>query len=79
MNITHLPAAHQRAEQVVSVDGNRCSEAPGDRLAAATAARIAYAEQTARLLAANRDAAWNGSLSNDVLRKIFVNSPRIFL
>ena len=26
MNKTHLPAAHQRAEQVVSVDGNRRGE-----------------------------------------------------
>lgn len=79
MNITLLPAAHQRAEQVVSVDGNRCSETTGGRLATATAARIAYAEQTARLSAANRDAAWNGCLSNDFLRRIFVHAPRISL
>jgi len=77
MNITHLPAATQRAEQLVSVDGNRCRETTGDRLTTANTARIAYAEQTERLLAANRDAAWNGSLTNDVLRSIFVNAPRI--
>ena len=77
MPITQLSAANQRAKHGVSVDGNRCSETTGDRLAAATAARIAYAEQTARLLAANKDAVWSGSLSNDFLRKIFVTAPRI--
>ena len=72
-----LPAANQRAEQVVSTDGNRCSETTGDRLATATAAGITYAEQTARLLAANKDAVWSGSLSHKFLCKLFVNAPLV--
>jgi hypothetical protein len=37
-----------------------------------------YAEQTARLSAANKDAVWVGSLSNDFLRTLVVptSSPR---
>jgi len=76
MNPPPLPAANQRAEHVVSIDGNHCSETTGDRLVTATPERRAYAEHTTLLSEANRDSAWRGSLSNDFLRLLFVNAPR---
>lgn len=77
MKITLLPAANQRAEHVVSVDGYRFNVTTGDRHVEATAEHRAYAEQAAQLSAANQDAAWSGNLSNDFLRKFFVNAPRV--
>jgi len=76
MIINHLPATNQRAEHGVSVDGIRCGEMTGDRLATATALRSAYREQTDKLSAANRDAALLGALSNDALRTLIGRAPR---
>jgi len=75
MNSIHLPAAKQRAEQVVSVDGNRCSETTGDRFATATAVRITYEEQSEGLWASNWDAVWSGRLSRELLSTLFVHAP----
>ena len=76
MNIPHLPAANQRAENGVLADGNRFNETTGDRLVEATAARRAYADQTPQLAAANQDAAWEGSLTSNILSRLFKGPPR---
>lgn len=87
MQIAPFPAETQQAEYGVTVDGDRFDETTGDRLVETTlvprayenyeasAVRRAYVGQTARIAAANQEAVWNGNLSNDVMRKLFVHAP----
>lgn len=76
MQMSPLPTARQWAVHGVSVDGTRPNETTGDRLVEATAARRAYADQTPQLAAANQDAAWEGSLTSNILSRLVKGPPR---
>jgi len=86
MHIEPFPAETQQAEYGVSVNGTDFDATTGDRLVETTlvprayenheasAVQRAYAGQTARITAANITAVWNGNLSKNLMRKLFVHS-----
>lgn len=89
MHIEPLTADTQQAEYGVSVEGTPFNATTGDRLVETTlvprayenheasAVQRAYAGQTARITAANITAVWNGNLSKNLMRKLFVHSPPV--
>jgi hypothetical protein len=76
MQTNPLPAANQRADNVVSLDGKRFNETTGDRLVGASAAHRAYAELVSGLSAANKAAARDGPLPKDFLSALLAQTQR---
>ena len=87
MHIEPFTADTQQAEYGLSADGNDFDETTGVRLVEtilvprayqnheASAVQRAYAGQTARITAVNITAVWNGNLSKNLMRKLFVHTP----
>ena len=87
MHIEPFPSQPKQAEFGVSVEGTQFDAMTDDDLVEMThvprayenheanAVQRAYAGQTARIAETNKTAVWNGNLSKNLMRKLFVHSP----
>jgi hypothetical protein len=89
MHIEPFPSQPKQVGFGVSVEGTQFDAMTDDDLVEmphvprayenheAKAVQRAYAGQTARITAANITAVWNGNLSKNLMRKLFVHSPPV--